>query len=524
MSGNFRWISPLVVVLLVAASCSSTSQLADREEAPDGVAETSPKDTRTSEPECTTERVVDEYDFIAVIEICGGVEVDVPIFKIEDSLASLEALPGTQVARVLAHGVRDRLVLQTGCREPGDSPANIELAIPGEVGIAVRRIPDADAQQLLIDGFAAITEADTYCNGDVTSWSSATRNALVAFDEFAVALGEPPLGRTLARTVPGATDDGLTALSADVTTTYDRLFTALALVGGVHASDLWFSSSHLAHVDGLRRDIANGLAPTAVLIGSSVIARAADPSVTTELSPMDDLVSFALAGATHPVHIAMANEARRIAPSITSIVWGLSTNPFHDQACPSEDAEEIERVLAVQHAAFDPIVDLSERSTQERLLGSLGSKARYGPTRLQASATNLHGDWDRGEMIPFDGRDEERITIQSEGLAARYRQPKLCTAFFDDIERAIRSWTAEGVEVVLFAAPIPDALVNFHPDGRVGHDAVVTQLKDLAERADSTFHDFSDLIEDERFFDLTHVNAIGRRLFSEQLGETLAAR
>ena len=467
----------------------------------------------TETPECSTGTVLDEYGFSTVVQTCDGVVSASPSAELEEDLGDLTHLRGSEIARTLLHGVRDRLILQTGCVGLDAIPSQIDLAHPADVAAAVERIPDDDIARMFIALFEQITVADTSCEVDI---SFPSIDAVSQLEELNIALGARPVEG------PGlniSSDRPDNHISVGAAVAYDRLFALLSSAGPVHASDLWFSSTHLAHARGLQQLIEANDPPTTLLLGSSVVARAGGLAVIDDRLPDDRVVSLALAGATRPVHVALANEAIDAAQSVEMIVWGQSTNALFDQSCDVSDAQLINTVLDLQREAF--VAGQPDVAPTVRLLGFDG---HYRNTPIHDSAVALHGEWDRGEMVAFNGRDEARRDDQRPGLVARYRQPATCDVYFETISQAVEGWQASGIDVVLVATPIPDKMAELHPQGRSGHGEVIERLSDLAERLDARFIDLSDSVDDADFFDFTHVNAQGRRVFSAALGKELADR
>lgn len=418
---------------------------------------------------------------------------------------------GEIASAAISGAIRDRLVLTSGCADVDLS--RVELTDPADARDAIELLPP-DVREPLEEAFDHLADADAACN-DRTQWVPAVQQAMEAFETFGSLIGA----------VPPADDnveapDDLTVVSAQAANLVDRLNAVLRGRNPLQSSDLWFSASHLAHIDGLRSVVAgNADPPTMLVLGSAVVARGIDPQELSSAT-RTDVVSFALIGATMPVHVVLADQALTIAPTIDEVVWGLSSHPFH--SCRPTNSNAIDAVRAMQDASFGGVQDLTSRPFYERLLGPVGEGA-YGISPLTRAVEQFHGEWDRGATLPFEGIDEARASAQRDGFVNDYAAPQLCDEGFDSLADGVGRWRQAGIDVTVFVPPLSDALVAIHPDGRSGHDAVIERMRSAVERSGGRFADLSSAVDDDGFFDLTHVNSSGRVTFTAALGELLAA-
>jgi len=425
---------------------------------------------------------------------------------------------GSSDAITLSRGLRNRMILLTGCTD--DFPADAIATDDSHVAAIIAAVPDATASAALSSALAHIDDADAACGIDAASWAAAMRRSLGDLQQVESALGTPP---EFALDVGPHPDDAndLRQVSTDLASMNDRIYTALSGRNPIQASNLWYASGHLAHARGMHALTVAGTPPEAVLIGDSTTAFLAPPQ------PLADRAGFTVAnlgidGSRLGTHIAAIDQVLELSPETRTIIWPLTTLMFF-RSCPT-GADSIVDNIAAQQAAFAAIPELAALPPIERLLGGTDPEGpMYGGTTINDDATKRYPDgWVYGTRQIVDMvSNPEGEQNQVNRWASTFNNPQVCDAEFAALEAKSRELRESGRRVVLVAGPLSNDLTGMHPDGRPAHDEVVARMAQVAAAADVEFIDLSATLSEDQFRDLTHVNLQGADTSVALLGDAL---
>jgi hypothetical protein len=155
----------------------------------------------------------------------------------------------------------------------------------------------------------------------------------------------------------------------------------------------------------------------------------------------------------------------------------------------------------------------------ERLTG--GNPPSYsGSALLDHRATWVPGTGGRLELSDVY---EQAIADMQADTYRSLPYDGLCPDRLDRITALADEIVADGSDLVLLVLPTSDAVVDFHPDGRAGHDAALDEYREIAEATGARLVDVSDLVDEDLYVDLTHVGNAGRALITDALAPALAS-
>jgi hypothetical protein len=259
--------------------------------------------------------------------------------------------------------------------------------------------------------------------------------------------------------------------------------------------------------------------------GSSQIREAADPLA---LAPVLGAVANAGASGKNPCRALHEQRAVRAhAPSV--VVLGLSYFDLDDTKCSVSHP----RLLGASGGPLAPDLAGLLPPSEEHAIGE-GARWPWLATRpwqRDALVARLRSPM-RGTPPPnlaapfrYDDASPEPVDV----LRARWRAAPDVFATVDvdgvsaqAIRRSIAGWQASGSRVVVVAMPLHPSVTATERDpvAAARLDAV---LAAIASEHGVTVLDWEDAFDAAEFYDITHLNAAGRRAFGERITAVLRA-
>lgn len=427
---------------------------------------------------------------------------------------ALDGFPGSTEARTLASELRERLVLQSGCR-PGEPPS-----VSSDFTEAMEAIPSERARSSFEDVMAALDRADSVCD-DFAAWSGHLDDAIRAILDLEAAFGTVPASAIELPRIREVADveTDPTRVSVDAMMAYDRAYTALTGRNGIQGSDFWYSSGHLGHVRGIRSLLAQGVVPELLAVGDSTTALSVDP---VQLRDQTGILSanVAINGARLHAQIPVANQLLSLiggsAPGTKpTIVWGVQTLTFF-RGCPTSD-DGISSVLGSQQEAFMPIARLRDMPALDRLLGADSAAPHYRGTQIDDDTYRQYDVWHFGGKDPELKPKPEAKARQIQQWSGVLKGAAICETEVDRFVEQVDEWERAGHRVVVFAVPLSDELAAFAPDGRDDHDDLVARLRDSITGVDGELVDLTDALDDAHYWDLLHLDSRGKQVVTERV-------
>ena len=488
----------MLVALAAIAACSSSPDAAEPAptsavEPPTPTASESPESTDPSAtvPQsdeavaapCEARVVVDEYGFPITVELCEAPE-DQESATVTDLLARV---PSDVSRAALDAGHEAATRLADACGDLGSWSAQAERLLPG-LEATVDRVSTDPALVDWLGGPDARTLADEF------------RELLIL-----------PTGCD-ADGVAGAVDRA-TALevAGRLAGTNDDLTFALDDPGQIlFASDFWYATDQLGHL--VDTSLLLETRPIDILLmGPSTVKRGIDP-VQLENAVGRTVYNAAVGAMAPDLQLGWYRELRESGVRPDTVVIGLNTW-IEFLPCESPQKDRAEETDTRRAAAFSNIDALAQDAGGTRLIG--GPLLSY-----EGRALDAH----RATWIPNTGGRIELSDEYEQGVAdiqADQYEPlpydELCPDRLDRIEALAAEIVGDGSDVVLLVLPTSDAVAEFHPDGRTGHDAVIERYRTIAETTGAFLLDTSDLVDEALYVDLTHVGNAGRAVTTEAL-------
>ena len=305
----------------------------------------------------------------------------------------------------------------------------------------------------------------------------------------------------------------------------DVLYYYLAGTPPGTASELWFGVSHYGHSRDLSVAAAEERSFDVIFLGSSMMLNAADPAIFTDL---DGRSSFnaAIAAAGPEVQEAwISGEFFDMAhPDV--VIYGVAprhVRPMESGEGCMADTKRWHDAAVLRDRAFDPILGLNDLVTPELFFGL--------PPSAEPSITSpLHANY-RSAFDQLGGRTRyprltpEEMTQRLEVTDVWQSEFVICDQRLERIGNVVKLLVAEGVTVIVVAMPIPDFRADLFPGGR----GQVAEVLDRMERETLSvgaagFIDLSDLVDDQHFRDITHVDLEGSTQFTRKLVEEIHLR
>lgn len=438
-------------------------------------------------------------------------------------------------------GCEDRIVLD----EYG-FPVEFELCAPDDDGsvdmsptAVLARVPSDQARSALDAGHEAATRLAADCD-DATAWSKQADRLLPGLGTtIELVRADPELtdwvGGTDARALADAFRDLLIfptdCAGASEPDDGDQA-TALATAGklaGVNddlrfafdvpkqilfGSDFWYATDQIGHLVDTTLILATE--PIEVLLmGASTVKRGIDPVQLREETGHS--VYNAAVGALAPdLQLSWYRELRAAGVEPATVVLGLNTW-IEFLECESPQKDRVTETDERRVRAFDGIDALTSSSPGTRLAG--GDPPTYSGRALLGH---------RETWVPGTGGRLELSDDYQQGVADtqadQYRAlayDGLCPDRLDRLTALTNEITADGSDVVFVVLPTSDAVIDFHPEGRAGHEVALDAYRAIADTTGALLVDVSDVVADEQYVDLTHVGNAGRAIITEELAGIL---
>ncbi len=430
----------------------------------------------TGTTDCSTE-LVDEYGFTVVLPECASDDastVPPPFEPLDGALDdAVAAIPPGPFADAVAAGVE---TLREVCDDGWDS-----AAVATALGATAASVGDP-ALEGWVGSDAALTLA------------AHLRSAFVLLEGCAQ--------------VPGG-DADLAPLHA-IAAANDTLWAALGDPADTAASsEFWFHAHEIGAVRGLLSLDGSGRPPTTWIVGSSTSRSGFDPLVLTDAAE-STVVNLGVAAAATPVlHRFVPDLLELDVARPRRVVIGVSTyEDFSLCDASIRNGARYEQVSRRRALVFG---------------GGVGAP----PLRIvagDATSTspiirNVDLQQDAyGALSRVQEQSPETLARQLENHPPRFDDPQRCAAILDDLRAVIDLVQRAGIDdVVVVSMPLSERYADLHPDGRAAFDAVGADYERAVLDAGATWLDYSTLVPEEGFRDLTHVGPLGRRITTDQL-------
>ncbi len=402
----------------------------------------------------------------------------------------------------MVEDLRIRLVQDGGC---STEPIDPGIVTQGLAGFG------ADAQaagEAAWDQLAAVAPS---CDADRAAWAQGIATTVKSLSDLEQVLGtsDQPLD------IPTfAGDADIRDVSALAVAQFDRLHQIIVDPAPAQASPHWLGAGEAVVVKGLRQKASTGEAIDVVIIGDSLAKHGIDVPVLRNSGI--DVFNAAVAAASETAQVQLLDTSRRLLPQVSTIVWELHTHRMFIP-CGGPDPR-FNTVLAARDSVFMEVSEAVDVDPYELILGS----DPMNPQRSLAGY-NLTSENDSGNGGALEGRDAERIELQLRTDPIRYDNPTVCQERINDVGDNVAALVADGLRVVIVVAPQSQQLADLHPEGRAAHAAVVADMQAVVTDNGGELLDLSTAVDDSDFYDLTHVNAAGRVIFTQEVAAALQA-
>jgi len=297
---------------------------------------------------------------------------------------------------------------------------------------------------------------------------------------------------------------------------YNRLYHHL-LGGGetLRSPAYWASSQHA----GKHGDMANAVEAggfDVVMVGSSLVVNGFDPVLFTEL---DDRIAFnaglAAMGA-EKLAIWLDSVLRLGEPDL--VVYGVAPRDVRalsrvERLC-SDPVDDWEWSELLRTSAFSPVDALDGLWWENLLFGD--------PVQFEAQSAYRSDFNEFGGRAVFPQRSHE--AIEDSKTRGTWTGPmSTCPQRFDAIAANIARLKADGITTIVVFMPMSSTRVSMFEDGWEEITAILTEIETvvLEAGADGVL-DFSDLLPDSHFRDLSHANAEGSQMITRALAARIA--
>lgn len=461
--------------------------------------------TRVEEADaCRDAQSLNELGFLSLPDDCMDRDDSTP-----ETFASMADFVGQPEAEELATVIRDRLVMQTGCL-PLD-----ERAMRGSlVDRLLLSLPDAAISDAARTAFVSATEADRHCNKDQAAWTAASVRAANAFLDVGDLMN--PRDVSIERLSEDCCVDDVTPVTSLLAMASDEIYGILHARPDMQAGEFWDAATHLSHVRTME-DYAEDetKAISTIALGSSVVARG------FEATKLKDAFNLGMASSHQPHAVYMADSAFRLHPTIDTIVWGQQSSEMF--TCIDLIRQRQGELLDRRSAAFAPLEWAAGIPADTLLLGSGAAAPRYMGTTLDGSAFASYGAHERGDLPPpGEGQVAAAIERRLDGAVEWWANKQPCQERTDITLNAATEWIESGRRVILVFWPLSDAIRELHPEGPALHEQILADVRAQAEDRGLEVLDLSELLADEDFADLTHLDRSGRDDVTAALASYLA--
>jgi len=422
----------------------------------------------------------------------------------EISEPSEDAWLGTTHAARFGSMMTDVLVLQAGC----DAQLVLERAA---VVSGALPLPARTGLSPVVEG---VTAAAAHCDGDGADWSAAMDEALQDLADY--------LGLTPPRVAGGTLAGRARRAATGAVLLQDALYERLKAPGSGD-SEFWQSFSHYGHAHDLTVDSQEGTRYDTLFIGSSMMIDAGKPRLFTQLDGRSAYNAGLKGIGPELVDLWLGDHAlERADPSL--IVYGiaprdLSAYPDGDGFClfPTTKWEEGSNL---REMAFDPVSVLAGVPWEAIFFGDPAVEdPKPTPPNHVLYREQFHRLGDRSQYPP--SKDPGPTSIAT--VAAWAADYQWCDARADRLHATIQWLRGLGIEVVVVAMPMSDLRTGIF-GGREVVDAILVDIEAVVTGAGaSAFLDYSRLIPNQLFRDITHVSVEGATSFTTALVGDLGA-
>lgn len=400
-------------------------------------------------------------------------------------------------------------------------------------------IPSVEVQEAVGDVLRALSPAAGACDSfeswadSMTTASDALRDATTLARSSPVLdnwTGDPEAG-ALAATVEESflltpecaapTDDlaAATAITGSVSGALDGWRSATAPGHRGLGSALWANSDQMGHSRMVQQVLAETERIDLLIVGDSATKRGFDP-----IRLGDDLGEVAVVTGIDGVLPAqyelwledLAGIGARPERVVFSITPWTAAVPCGDLRPPIHVATSEAR-----SAAFADIDAVAGTDPSTRILGGTSDTYR---SPLLDTYSDLFVDDGRGLYAGPQAPSSDGLARQQDVYRALFADVSACEEWIDGLGAALDAVVADGRDAVVVAMPVSAALAAVHPDGRDGLRGLIDPFEAAAVERGVPFLDFTDLLADADFADLTHPDESGRDRLTERLRDELSAR
>jgi len=300
---------------------------------------------------------------------------------------------------------------------------------------------------------------------------------------------------------------------------YDRLYHHLLGGGNTFRSPAYWTSVRHA---GKHGDMANAVTNggfDVVMVGSSLVANGFDPGLFTELDGRSAFNAGLPAVEAERLAIWLDSVLRLADPDL--VVYGVDPRDVRalnlgndDDACTdSVETWELSELLRTQ--AFVPVDALNGLWWENLLFGD--------PVRFYPSAGYRRSYNEVGGRLVFP-QSSQQANEQSATNSTRANPMPTCLERFEAVATNVERLKAGGITTVVVFMPMSDLRAGTYKGGREEAAAISSEIEAVVLQAGAdVVLDFSHLLPDSQFRDLSHATFEGSLAVTTALAAELAA-
>ena len=455
--------------------------------------------------DCASSPEIDDLGFLRTPDDCYET-LDAQQMGSYPTLADFVDSPEAQT---LAVAVRDRAIVQTGC-----APAADRTERSRDVEMALGAIPEVPLREAFRGVFASISQADAACPNDQATWTAQSVDvANRLFETVALLAPDSPKPEPL---LTDCCAENITVLTSRLSAANDQIYGIVTARPDKEATEFWSSYAHYHHVRQMRQYAVEERAISTIFLGSSVVARG------VFAGDIAGSYNLGIEGRHQPSAHLLATTAQSLHSSVDTIVWGQQTSELFN--CIDLVLARFDRLTTARANAFVHVPWLDGIDVDDLLLGSDRAAPTYGNSNLDAVASSVYGTIENGDLTPpGEGPVPDAVAARLEAAREWWtagKQP--CQDRIDLVLTPAASWEAAGKRVVLVFWPLSETIRSLHPEGIGIHERLIDNVREQAESQGIEVLDLSDLLPDDDFVDLTHIDKSGQGDITRTLGEYLA--
>lgn len=320
------------------------------------------------------------------------------------------------------------------------------------------------------------------------------------------------------------TDTELLSVANELVAVADQLRSTLTQTDSMPASsEVWNSMVEYGHTRDLWAHHDQGTNFHTIFTGSSLVYAGIDPARYEELTDLSGYNMGLPAGGPEEVGEFLRDIAlRTMTPE--RIILGVAPHDYWTRSAGPSCADQLngyKSALQVRLNAFAS-VDWFQDVPSEQLI--LGDPVVHDPPR----ATPMHEDYRRvysllGDRSFYPKLGRKVLAERPAVIAERLSDFVYCPERFETFVTLVGELTAAGYETIVVAMPLSSYRVDPLPGGQAWVDEIMAETETAVLAAGATqYIDLKDILDDDRFYDLTHADFEGSQLITDALVAELA--